>query len=149
MHIADVTEPDLADLLPLLRAYCDFYQVAPPDDQLVALSQALLANPAEGVQLLARDDSGVAAGFATVYWSWSTLSAQRVGIMNDLFVSRQYRGRGLAEALITACAERCRARGLRTLTWSTAVDNHRARRVYDRVGGRAEPWMEYSLTVAG
>jgi ribosomal protein S18 acetylase RimI-like enzyme len=149
MHIADVTEADLSDLLPLMRAYCDFYDVAPPDDDLIALSRTLLANPAEGVQLLARDESGVAAGFATVYWSWSTLSAQRIGIMYDLFVSPDSRGSGLAEALITACAERCRARGIRKLTWSTAVDNHRAQRVYDRVGGKGEMWMEYSLPIAG
>lgn len=31
MTIARVTEADLPELLPLLRAYCDFYEVSPSD----------------------------------------------------------------------------------------------------------------------
>src|SRR6478735_167955 len=56
--------------------------------QLLSLSRALIADPArEGVQFIARDRTGVAIGFATVFWLWSTLSATRVGLMNDLFVA--------------------------------------------------------------
>jgi hypothetical protein len=76
---------DLPELLPLLRAYCDFYEVAPSDEALEALSRALLADPRrEGLQLLARDQAGNAVGFATLYWTWQTLAAARVGVMNDL-----------------------------------------------------------------
>ncbi len=40
-----------------MRAYCDFYEVDPSDDALLALSRALIADPdREGVQFLARDD---------------------------------------------------------------------------------------------
>ena len=69
-------EDDLAELLPLMRGYCDFYEVAPSDDALLALSRALIADPErEGLQLIARDDDGRALGFATIFWTWSTLSA--------------------------------------------------------------------------
>ena len=55
--IATVTEDDLGDLLPLMRGYCDFYEVAVADEQLLAISRALIADPArEGVQLIARAD---------------------------------------------------------------------------------------------
>lgn len=146
--IEPVREADLADLLPLMRGYCDFYGVAPSDDALLALARALIADPEhEGLQLLARDEAGRATGFATVYWSWETLAAGRIGVMNDLFVAEEARGTGLAEALIAACRERCAARGARRLTWQTALDNHRARAVYDRVGGRPSQWLDYSLDV--
>jgi hypothetical protein len=63
MQIAVVGPADLPELLPLMRAYCDFYQVAPEDKALLALSQALLADPQrEGLQLLARDDAGRGVG---------------------------------------------------------------------------------------
>jgi GNAT superfamily N-acetyltransferase len=146
--IADVREADLDDLLPLLRGYCDFYEVDPPDDRLLALSRALLADPGcEGVQLLARADGGRAVGFATVYWSWETLNAGRIGVMNDLFVAREARGGGLAEALIEACRERCAAKGAGRLVWQTAKDNARAQAVYDRIGGKRSEWLDYSLEV--
>ena len=65
MRITVVGPGDLPELLPLMRAYCDFYQVDPGDQALLELSQALLADPRrEGLQLLARDDSGGAVGFA-------------------------------------------------------------------------------------
>jgi GNAT superfamily N-acetyltransferase len=147
--IAPVTEADLPDLLPLMRGYCDFYEVAPSDDELLALSRALIADPEhEGVQLIARDDTGQAVGFATIFWSWETLNASRIGVMNDLFVAPEARGTGLAVALIEACRHRCAERGARRLVWQTARDNHRAQAVYDRIGATRAEWLDYSLEVA-
>jgi GNAT superfamily N-acetyltransferase len=146
--IERVTEQTLDELLPLLRGYCDFYEVSPSDDELLTLAKALIADPRrEGVQLLARDAGGRAIGFATVFWSWATTSAQRIGVMNDLFVAPEGRGSGAAEALIEACRERCVQRGARVLSWQTAKDNLRAQRVYERVGGRRSEWLDYSLPV--
>jgi GNAT superfamily N-acetyltransferase len=150
VRIHPVGEADLPELLPLMRGYCDFYEVFPADAELLAMARALLGDPErEGVQLLARDAAGAAVGFATVFWSWSTLSAARIGVMNDLFVAPDARGSGAAEALIAACAERCRERGATSLEWQTAHDNGRAQAVYERVGGeRDERWLDYSLPVA-
>ena len=54
--IAVVREADLSDLLPLMRAYCDFYEVTPSDAALLAMSRALIADPQrEGTQLIARN----------------------------------------------------------------------------------------------
>jgi GNAT superfamily N-acetyltransferase len=148
--IEPVTEADLPELLPLMRGYCDFYEVNPPDDELLAFSRALLASPElDGVQLLARDDDGRAIGFATILWTWSTLSASRIAVMNDLFVSPDGRGSGAADALIKACAERAREHGATSLEWQTARDNERARKVYDRVGGRmSDRWVDYDLSLS-
>jgi GNAT superfamily N-acetyltransferase len=149
MRITVVGPVDLPELLPLLRAYCDFYQVSPSDRALVELSRALLADPRrEGLQLLARDESGRAVGFATLYWTWQTLSAARVGVMNDLYVAAEARGTGVAGALIDACLERCREHGATELIWQTAKDNARAQAVYDRIGAtRDDRWLDYSLPV--
>ncbi len=148
--IAVVTESDLPGLLPLMRAYCDFYEVSPGDDALVAMSRALIANPErEGVQLIARDEAGQSVGFATVFWSWSTLSASRIGVMNDLFVAPAARGGGLGRELIDACLEQCARHGASSLGWQTARDNARAQRLYDGVGATREEWLDYWLEVTG
>jgi GNAT superfamily N-acetyltransferase len=145
-RIEIVREADLPELLPLMRGYCDFYEVDPPDEPLLDMSRALLADPErEGLQLIGRDGEGRAAGFATIFWSWSTLSAARIGVMNDLYVTPDARGSGLAEALIEACRERCVQRGARELCWQTAKDNLRAQRVYERVGAVRAEWLDYSL----
>jgi GNAT superfamily N-acetyltransferase len=146
--IKRVETADVDELLVLMRAYCDFYEVSPPDEDLLEIASALIADPVnEGVQLIARDSTGRAVGFATVYWTWSTTSACRIGVMNDLFVAEDARGRGIAERLIEACRAECSARGVRQLTWQTALDNVRAQTVYDRVGGNREQWLDYWLPV--
>jgi GNAT superfamily N-acetyltransferase len=147
IEVLRVHEGDLAELLPLVRGYCDFYEVSPSDDELLALSRALIADPdRDGVQLLARN-GGEAVGFATIYWSWATTSAARIGVMNDLFVAPDARGSGAAEALIQACVDECRQHGADELTWQTATDNARAQRLYDRVGATRSQWVDYSLNV--
>ena len=152
MHavITTVTEADLPELLLLMRGYCDFYEVDPSDDALLAMSRMLIDDPElEGVQLIARDEDGQAVGFATIFWTWSTLSASRLAVMNDLFVVADARGGGHADTLIAECVERARARGATELAWQTAKDNARAQAVYDRVGAtRDERWLDYSLDVA-
>ena len=146
--ITVVAEADLEELLPLLRGYCEFYEVDPSDESLLAVSRALIADhEREGLQLIARQPDGSAVGFATLYWTWQTLAASRLGVMNDLFVAEAARGSGLAERLIAACRERAAEHGARELAWQTAKDNYRAQKVYDRIGGRKSEWLDYSLPV--
>jgi GNAT superfamily N-acetyltransferase len=148
MDIQRVGDADLADLLPLMRGYCDFYEVDPSDEALLALSRALIEDPErEGVQLIARDpdDARESLGFATVYWMWSTTRAARIAIMNDLFVAPSARGRGVGEALIQACLDLAHERGAVSLQWQTAPDNHAAQALYARVGGIRESWYDYHL----
>lgn len=144
--ISRVGSADVDELLPLVRAYCDFYEASPSDDDLIRLFGALIDDPErEGMQLIARDAGGAAVGFATIYWSWSTSDAARIGVMNDLFVAEAARGRGIAERLIAACRSECARRGARRLAWQTAPDNARAQAVYERVGGTRESWVDYWL----
>jgi ribosomal protein S18 acetylase RimI-like enzyme len=146
-YIQRVGEGDLTDLLPLMRGYSEFYEVDPPDHALLALSLALMEDPQlEGVQLIARDaEDGSALGFATVYWMWSTNRAARIGVMNDLFVAASARRRGVGEALIAACLDLVRQRGAVSLQWQTALDNHAAQALYERVGGIRESWYDFHL----
>jgi ribosomal protein S18 acetylase RimI-like enzyme len=150
--IAVVREEDLDDLLPLMRAYCEFYEVAPTDDALLAMSRALIADPErEGLQFIARTGPpahGAAVGFATVFWTWQTLGASRAAVMNDLFVAEHARGTRIADALIAACAHHARAHGAQHLVWQTAKDNLRAQAVYERVGGRRSEWLDYDLPLS-
>ncbi len=107
-----VSEGDLAELLPLMRAYCDFYEVTQSDEALLDLSRALINDSAaEGIQFIGRGDDGTAIGFATLFWSWATTSGGRQGIMHDLFVTKAARGTGIARSLIDNCVEAAQARG--------------------------------------
>lgn len=150
VSIERVRVVDLPLLMPMLRAYCDFYEVDPRDDRLVALSRALIDDPGEGTQLLARrieEDGAIGdpLGFATVFWTWQTLDAARIGVMNDLFVVADARGAGVGRRLIEACRGECRKRGAQKLVWETALDNERAQALYDSMGAESSRWLSYEI----
>jgi GNAT superfamily N-acetyltransferase len=146
--IARAEPGDLDELRVLMRAYCDFYEVAPSDGALRELSEQLLADPDKaGLQLIARDDAGAPVGFATLYWTFSTLAAAPIGLMNDLYVDPQARGSGIGAALIEACGAECTARGVTILEWETAPDNLRAQALYNHFGAERSEWIAYTLAV--
>ena len=144
LTVETVTASDLPELMPMMRGYCDFYRVDPPDDRLLSLVNALIENPDEGVQLIARGD-GAPLGFATIYWSWQTLYAARVGVLNDLYVESAARGTGTGRALIDRGLALCRDRGAEKLVWETAPDNATAQRLYDGIGAAKSTWLSYEL----
>jgi GNAT superfamily N-acetyltransferase len=140
---------DLSAVLPLMRAYCEFYETTPeqaPDAGLEEMCRALVATPdSEGLLLVAEDDEGTVVGFAACGWKWSSLRAARVVVLEDLFVAPDARGGGHGRALILACADRARENGAAAIEWLTALDNERAQAVYDSVGAEFGDWRGYSL----
>jgi GNAT superfamily N-acetyltransferase len=145
VEIRAAREDEAEDLLPLLRAYCEFYGADPPDEGLLTMARSLATKPEQGAVFVARDADGKAIGVATLDWKWSSTRGSQVGYLEDLFVDTTSRGGGVADALIGACAQRCREKGVPALLWQTATDNHRAQKVYERVGANGSTWLEYEL----
>ena len=144
VEIRPAREDELDELLPLMRAYCEFYESSPADDGVLTMARTLLSDPSQGAVFIARRD-GAAIGFATLDWKWSMLKGARIGYLEDLFVDPDARGTGTADALIEVCADRCRELGMPALEWLTAPDNHRAQKVYNRTGAEYDTYVEYDL----
>jgi GNAT superfamily N-acetyltransferase len=135
---------EFEEMLPLIRAYCEFYETEPDDEGLRRMFETLIGEPSQGAVFIARAD-GRAVGFATLDWKWSSLKAARIGYLEDLFVDPEARGKGIADALIEVCAERCRELGMPAIEWLTAPDNRRAQQVYNRTGAESGTYLEYDL----
>jgi GNAT superfamily N-acetyltransferase len=144
VEIRPAREDEIEELLPLMRAYCDFYEASPPDDGLRTMARTLIRDPSQGALFIAREGDR-AIGFAAVDWKWSSLKGARMGYLEDLFVDPDSRGRGTADALIKVCADRCRELGMPAMAWQTAPDNHRAQKVYNRTGAEFDTYLEYDL----
>ncbi len=142
-EIVVATDDDFPELLPLMRGYCDFYGTEPSDSSIEAMTRALVGG--EGIVFAARKEGAPLAGFATSAIKWSMLRGGRVGLLDDLFVDPAARGLGLADRLIEACADWARSHDAVALEWQTALDNERAKAVYDRLGAKASRWLDYEL----
>src|SRR4051794_7096430 len=95
-QIAAAGPGELDELLPLLAAYQAFYGVEAPDDARNRAFFARFCAPASdaGVLLAARQD-GQACGFACVYWTQESVSAEDIAVLHDLFVADAARGAGV------------------------------------------------------
>lgn len=97
--IRTVENKDLNDLSELMYQYIvDFYKRPKPSIDKVHDLIKTLVEKNRGVQYVAEQD-GKLVGFATLYFSFSTTKAEKITIMNDLFVIENVRGLGVAEAL--------------------------------------------------
>lgn len=95
----------------------------------------------ESVIFLAWNDDA-AVGFTQLYPAFSSVSASRVWILNDLLVVPEARRKGVARALLSAAAEFAHADGALRLELETDHDNTSAQALY-----RAMGWSPYDGTV--
>jgi GNAT superfamily N-acetyltransferase len=140
-----VTAEEFEALVPMIAAYQRFYEVPDPDDERNRVFfRRFLAPSDDGLLLAARVDSEL-AGYACLYWTFSSLSAEEVVLMNDLYVAEEHRSAGVGRALIDVAAAVARDRGAGHLEWATAPDNERAQRLYDATGAERSVWVTYEL----
>ena len=147
MTVRRASLSDVDKLAPLFDAYRQFYG-QPPD---LALARAFLRDRLEqdqSVIFFAIHADGSAIGFTQLYPSFSSTSAQRIFILNDLFVDPAARRSGAGRALLQAAAEFGRREGAARLTLSTALTNASAQSLYESTGWRRdEVFCHYNLAL--
>ena len=142
---AVITDLDLA--VPLFDAYRQFYRK--PADAVLARRFLLerLQNR-DSVILLASDSTGSAMGFTQLYPSFSSVSAARIFILNDLFVVPKARRSGLGRQLLSAAKDFGQKEGAVGLTLSTEVTNEAAQGLYESEGWvRQRDFYTYQLAL--
>jgi GNAT superfamily N-acetyltransferase len=145
VEVRALERDEFEQVLPLIADYQRFYGVAEPDQQRNRSFFLQFIAPSDAGELLGAFRDGALAGYACLYWTFSSVTARPVVLLNDLFVVAEARGGGVGLALIEAARGVARARGAARLTWMTALDNRRAQRLYERTGARRSAWFEYEL----
>jgi len=135
--ITAATLQELDDAAGLFCAYLTFYGVErDPEDARAFLRERLRSG--DSLILLARVDGGPPAGFAQVYFTFSSLSLGSVWTFNDLYVDPAARASGIGRALVREVCRRARAAGALRVQGETAVDNHAAQALYAAEGFEVE-----------
>src|SRR6266849_2449617 len=138
---------DLDLLAPLFDAYRQFYRK--PSDLVLArrfLLERFQHN--QSIVFLAVRPDGSAVGFTQLFPSFSSASAARILILNDLFVGPEARRMRVGSLLLSAAASFGRAVGAVRLTLSTEVTNEAAQALYEAEGWtRQTDFYVYNLAV--
>jgi GNAT superfamily N-acetyltransferase len=138
--------PDDAAVLDRLfeTSFCDtFAHLYRPEDLEIFLSsfgvddwKAELENPAYAVRIAEVDGDPV--GYLKLGPQKLPIETDRPAILLDqLYILKDYHGVGIAHALMDWAIEEARSRGAEEMYLTVFVENHRARRFYDRYGFEA------------
>lgn len=135
---------DLESLAELFDMYRQFYeQVSHLEAARLFLRERLIRG--ESV-IFTSEHQDRPVGFAQLYPSFSSVSMQRLWILNDLFVHPDHRGQGAARSLLHACCEFARESGAKGLSLRTAKDNSAAQKLYEASGWKLDSkFLTYSF----
>ncbi|GAB3464684.1 GNAT family N-acetyltransferase [Massilia terrae] len=136
---------DVAVVAPLFDAYRQFYGRSPDPELAARFLTERIAN-GESIVYLAETREGEAVGFTQLYPSFSSVSARRIYILNDLFVVPTARRANVGRGLLHAAGEFARGKGALRLALSTAKSNEKAQALYESEGWvRDQQYYHYSL----
>ena len=141
------TVDDLDQLVPLFDAYRQFYRAA-SDPELARRFLLERFQNQQSIIFLAESAAALDAGFTQLYPSYSSLSAARILILNDLFVRPEARRQKAASLLLDAAAQYARSIGAVRLTLSTEVTNAAAQALYQAHGWTSDSrFLSYNLVL--
>ncbi|MFF2910501.1 GNAT family N-acetyltransferase [Paenibacillus sp. NPDC057934] len=141
-----IAEPnDLTSLTELMYEYVDFYQNPhPPIDKIHQLIKTLF-DKQFGIQFVA-EENGKLVGFATLYFTFSSMRADKIAVMNDLFLKVPYRDSELESQLYSACENYCKDSGYANMTWITSIHNERAQSFFHKMNAiQGKDWVHFSV----
>lgn len=147
-RIERVIYDDLERLIPLFDEYRVFYgSVSDLDGARTFLSDRLKLN--ESVIFIAVEGEGEekrAWGFTQLYPSFSSVSMERLWILNDLYVTAELRGHGLGSKLLESARAHALATNTKGLSMTTMTANVGAQRLYVAHGYiRDDDFYTYNL----
>ena len=141
--IETVSKNNLVEVLPLIRAYQEYYKISDiSDDRNFEFFAQFGVSSPTGCQFIYRE-TGKVVGFATVYFSFTTSITAKVAVLNDLYTLPNYRGKGIGRQLIEHSRIYADENGAARLQWVTAPDNEPAQKLYDSMNTIKSTWHFY------
>jgi len=141
------TVDDIANVSSLFNKYRVFYKQEPD----LALASGFISeriNNDESVIFIASNANGEPLGFTQLYPIFSSVSASRSWVLNDLYVSSEARGMGVGKSLMEAAKQHALESGANGIALETAQDNSTAQALYEALGyKRSNGFYSYFLSI--
>ncbi|KJJ42239.1 acetyltransferase [Bacillus subtilis] len=146
MNIRQANTSDIASIALLFNQYREFYKQASDPQGAEIFLKARLEHH-ESIILIAEED-GEFIGFTQLYPTFSSVSMQRIYILNDLFVAPHARTKGAGGQLLSAAKDFAAENGAKSLSLQTEHHNRAARSLYEKNGYEEETaFVHYHLNV--
>lgn len=141
MKICKVTQQTIGEVIPLFNAYREFYGQSSDFQQAEQFIQERVMGGESIIFLAYLEEEPV--GFAQLFPVFSSVAMKRAFLLNDLFVAKQARKQGVAQALMEQCYSYCQQEDARYMMLETARDNVQAQKLYEKMGMTIDDTVYY------
>ena len=145
MRVRKATLADLDIIVPLFDGYRQFYR-QPSDMERSRLFLKERMQLGESVIFIAfAEEENLkeqALGFTQLYPIFSSVSMERMLLLNDLFIHPDHRGKGIGKLLIDNAKYFCKETTQKGIVLQTETTN-RAQSLYEREGFNKDPDLHY------
>lgn len=131
MKICTVTQETIGEVVPLFNAYREFYGQLSDLQQAEQFIRERVAGAESIIFLAYLEEEPV--GFVQLFPVFSSVAMKRAFLLNDLFVAKQARKQGVAQALMEQCFIYCQQEDARYMMLETARDNVQAQKLYEKM----------------
>ncbi|NOZ85602.1 MAG: GNAT family N-acetyltransferase [Deltaproteobacteria bacterium] len=134
IRIVPSTEGDLPSIKPLLSELMDVMANTEGIDVEQSFKNCCILIKDPDHHMLVAKDKDVIVGFISFTMRKTIVHLRPSGLVDELIVSKSYRGRGIGKQLISAAMNTCRELGCSEVEVSTEKSNTRAREFYQKCG---------------
>lgn len=146
MNTYKVDIKELDQVAKLFDEYRIFYQQQSDLSKATAFIKERMTLHDSAIFVVENQQNEV-VGFTQLYPSFSSVSAQRTWILNDLFVIEKYRGNGFGKALLDQAKSFAVNTYAKGLSLMTAESNLSAQKLYESRGYQQQKFLSYFLPV--
>jgi GNAT superfamily N-acetyltransferase len=137
---------DAQSFLVLLTALADFERLEPPDEAAKRrIVSDIFARRRLGV--FVAEVGGKLVGYALYFYSYSSFLGRATLYLEDIFVTEDYRRKGIGGALFRRCAREAISNRCGRMEWAVLTWNRKAIDFYKKVEARRlDDWFVYRLS---
>jgi ribosomal protein S18 acetylase RimI-like enzyme len=146
MNTYQVNINELGQVAKLFDEYRIFYQQESDLPKATAFIKERMTLHDSAIFVVENQQNEV-IGFTQLYPSFSSVTAQRSWILNDLFVKEKYRGNGFGKALLDQAKYFAASTHAKGLSLMTAESNLNAQKLYESQGYQKQNFLSYFLPV--
>jgi len=146
MRVFQAKTTEVKEVAKLFDQYRVFYK----QESNIEAAEAFISERMENNEsvIFVVEEEGEFLGFTQLYPSFSSVSMKRLWILNDLFVSKTARNKGVAQYLLDAAKQFAIETSAKSLDLQTANDNFAAQALYEKNGYELEKdFRSYSLLI--
>ena len=146
LKIEKATIDKVGDLLMLFGKYQDFYGASVIKNSNEEFLKDVLSGSEKGIFHVAYFDNQP-VGFSGVYFSYSSVLAKKIAIINDLFILTDFRKQGFGRLLIDETINFLKEGKVVNIRWCTKSDNLDAQNLYNNLDVGKSDWIHYDLKI--